>query len=76
MISMICGFYSTNNTNGGTQDGIIHPDEDSINGQSTANCTIESAISVESFEPVEIPPTRAPVQPRLSYLDHSHLVWR
>jgi hypothetical protein len=70
MVSMICGFNSTKNAKGGTQDGIIHPD-----GQSTANCTIDSAISLESFE-LEILPTRGPVQPRLLYLDHSHLVWR
>jgi len=76
MVSMICGFNGTKNAKGGTQDGIIHPDEESIDGQSTANCTIDSAISLESFEPVEILPTRGPVQPRLSYLDHSHLVWR
>ena len=75
MVSMICGFYSTNNAKGGTHDGSIHP-EDSINGHSTENCTIDSAISAESFESVEILPTRAPVQPRLSYLDNSHLVWR
>ena len=42
---MICGFNSTKNAKGGTQDGIIHPD-----GQSTANCTIDLAISLESFE--------------------------
>ena len=73
---MICGFNGTKHATGGTQDGIIHPGEESIDGQSTANCTIDSAISLESFEPVEILPTRGPVQPRLSYLDHSHLVWR
>ncbi len=73
---MICGFNNTKIDKGGMQDGIIHPVEESIDGESTANRTIDSAASVESFVSVDTLPARASVQPRLSYLDHSYLVWR
>ena len=68
---LLSGFYRMKNNKGGTQDGIIHPDEKSIDGQLTANHTLDSASSVESVELGEMMPTPASAEPNLSYLDHS-----
>ena len=73
---LVAGFYRMKNAKGGMQDGIIHPDEKSIDDQSTANHTMDSASSVESVELGEMMPTPASVQPNLSYLDHSRTVWQ
>jgi len=74
---LVTSFYRMKNTNGGTQDGIIHPNEKSIDGQLTANYTMDSASSVESVELGEMMLTPASsVQPNLSYLDHSRAVWQ
>ena len=81
---LFTGFYRMKNAKGGTQDGIIHPDEKSVDGQSTASHTMDSASSVESVELGgmvsvelgEMMPTPASVQPNLSYLDHSRAVWQ
>ena len=71
---LVTVFYRMKNVKGGTQDGIIHPDEKSIDGQSTANHTLDSASSVESVELGEMMPTPASAEPNLSYLDHSRAV--
>jgi hypothetical protein len=47
---LVTGFYRMKNAKGGTQNGIIHRDEKSIDGQSTASHTMDSASSVESVE--------------------------
>jgi hypothetical protein len=74
---LVTSFYRMKNTNGGTQDGIIHPNEKSIDGQLTANYTMDSASSVESVKLGEMMLTPASsVQPNLSYLDHSCAVWQ
>ena len=73
---LVTVFYRMKNAKGGTQDGIIHPDEKSIDGQSTANHTLDSASSVESVELGEMMPTPASAEPNLSYLDQSRAVWQ
>jgi hypothetical protein len=58
---LVTVFYRMKNAKGGTQDGIIHPDEKFIDGQSTANHTMDSTSSVESVELGEMMPTPASV---------------
>ncbi len=47
---LLSGFYRMKNNKGGTQDGIIHPDEKFIDGQSTSSHTMDSVSSFESVE--------------------------
>ena len=47
---LVAGFYRMKNAKGGTQDGIIHPDYKSIDGQSTSSHTMDSVSSFESVE--------------------------
>jgi hypothetical protein len=47
---LVAGFYRMKNAKGGTQDGIIHPSEKSIDGQSTSSHTMDSVSSFESVE--------------------------
>ena len=56
---LVAGFYRMKCAKGGTQDGILHPDDKSIDGQSTASHTMDSANSVESVELGQMMPTPA-----------------
>ena len=47
---LVTGFYRMKNAKGRMHDGIIHPNEKSINGQSTASHTMDLASLVESVE--------------------------
>jgi hypothetical protein len=84
MSLLVTGLYRMKKAKNGTQDGIIHPDEKSIDGQSTVNRTIDSTSLVESVEMGEMLPTRASVQnqdcqfvtSRISFLERSHLAWQ
>jgi hypothetical protein len=75
MSLLVTGLYRMKKAKNGTQDGIIHPDEKSIDGQSNVNRTIDSTSLVESVEMGEMLPTQF-VTSRISFLERSHLAWQ